>query len=87
LTPRPLRVTPSITLSANLLQESLALARLFQAASRSWSVGSSLAAPLYRGGALGAQRRAAIDAYDAQMAIYRQTIGRATPRARPARCS
>jgi NodT family efflux transporter outer membrane factor (OMF) lipoprotein len=65
---------PSITLSASLAQESLALASLFQSASRVWSVGSSLEAPLYRGGALGAQRRAAIDAYTAQLAIYQQTI-------------
>jgi NodT family efflux transporter outer membrane factor (OMF) lipoprotein len=65
---------PSITLSASLVQESLALARLFQSASRTWSAGSSLDAPLYRGGALAAQRRAAVDAYDAQQAIYQQTV-------------
>jgi NodT family efflux transporter outer membrane factor (OMF) lipoprotein len=65
---------PSITLSASLVQESAALARLLQAASRAWSVGGSLDAPLYRGGALGAARRAAVDAYDAQLATYRQTI-------------
>jgi NodT family efflux transporter outer membrane factor (OMF) lipoprotein len=65
---------PSITLSASLVQEAATLARLVQAASRAWSVGAGLDAPLYRGGALGAQRRAAVDAYDAQLAIYQQTI-------------
>jgi len=65
---------PSITLSASLVQESMALARLLAAASRTWSAGGSLDAPLYRGGALAAQRRAAVDAYDAQLAVYRQTI-------------
>jgi len=65
---------PSITLSASLVQEASALARLLDAASRVWTVGGSLDAPLYRGGALTAARRAAVDAYDAQLATYRQTI-------------
>ncbi|MBV8199829.1 MAG: efflux transporter outer membrane subunit [Acidobacteria bacterium] len=65
---------PSITLSASLLQDSMALARLLASASRSWSVGSNLDAPLYHGGALAAQRRAAVDAYNAQLAVYRQTV-------------
>ncbi len=65
---------PSITLSASLVQESAALARLLEAAGRAWTVGGSLDAPLYRGGALGAARRAAVDAYDAQLATYRQTV-------------
>jgi NodT family efflux transporter outer membrane factor (OMF) lipoprotein len=65
---------PSLTLSASLVQESAALARLLEAAGRAWTVGGSLDAPLYRGGALGAARRAAVDAYDAQLATYRQTV-------------
>ncbi len=65
---------PSITLSASLAQDALTLAGLFQAAGRTWSAGGSLDAPLYRGGALNAQRRAAIDAYQAQLATYQQTI-------------
>src|SRR5579864_206231 len=65
---------PSITLSASLTQEASALARLLDAASRFWTVGGSLDAPLYHGGALNAQRRAAIDAYQAQLATYRQII-------------
>ena len=65
---------PSITLSASLSQEAQSLATLVRSASRAWDAGASLDAPLYRGGALRAQQRAAIDAYDAQLATYRQTI-------------
>jgi len=65
---------PSITLSASLLQESLTLALLFRSASRSASAGGNVDAPLERGGALGAVRRAAADAYDAQLATYHQVV-------------
>jgi NodT family efflux transporter outer membrane factor (OMF) lipoprotein len=78
---------PSITLSASLVQEAAALARLLQAASRSWNVGGSLDAPLYRGGALGAARRAAIDAYDAHLATYRQVILQAFGQVADALCA
>jgi NodT family efflux transporter outer membrane factor (OMF) lipoprotein len=65
---------PSITLSASLGQAAQTLASLVRSASRAWDVGAGLDAPLYRGGALRAQQRAAIDAYDSQLATYRQTI-------------
>jgi len=65
---------PSITLSASLSQEAATLANLLRSASRAWDAGAGLDAPLYAGGALRAQQRAAIDAYDAQLATYRQTI-------------
>ncbi len=65
---------PAITLSSSLAQESAALADFFSRASRLWSVDASASAPLYHGGALAAQRRAAIDAYDAQLQIYEQTV-------------
>jgi NodT family efflux transporter outer membrane factor (OMF) lipoprotein len=78
---------PSITLSASLVQEASALARLLEAASRAWTVGGSLDAPLYRGGALGAARRAAVDAYDAQLATYRQTILQAFGQVADALCA
>ena len=65
---------PSITLSASLLQQAATLANLFQAASRTWDVGGSADAPLYHGGALSAQRRAAINAYTAQLATYQETV-------------
>ena len=39
-----------------------------------WNVGASLAAPIFNGGALAAEKRAAVDAYDAAAAVYRQTV-------------
>jgi len=39
-----------------------------------WSIGAGLLQPLFHGGALTAQRRAAIDAYDQAAAQYRQTV-------------
>jgi len=65
---------PAITLSASLTQEAATLAALLRSASRAWEGGADLDAPLYHGGALRAQQRAAIDAYQAQLATYRQTI-------------
>ena len=65
---------PSITLSASLSQQAQTLVDLVRSASRAWDVGASVDAPLYRGGSLRAEQRAAIDAYDAQLATYRQTI-------------
>ncbi len=65
---------PQITLSASIVQQALSIATLLQSASRIWSAGASAAAPVWHGGALTAQRRAAIDAYDADLALYRQTV-------------
>jgi NodT family efflux transporter outer membrane factor (OMF) lipoprotein len=65
---------PSITLSASFAQDAVSLAKLVEAAARSWSAGGSLDQPLYRGGALQAQRRAAVDVYNAQLATYQQVV-------------
>jgi NodT family efflux transporter outer membrane factor (OMF) lipoprotein len=65
---------PSITLSASLGLATEMLASLVRSASRAWDAGAGVNAPLYHGGALRAQQRAAIDAYNAQLATYRQTI-------------
>jgi NodT family efflux transporter outer membrane factor (OMF) lipoprotein len=65
---------PSITLSASLLQDALSLASLFQSASRNWGAGVGVDAPISRGGALGAGKRAAVDAYNAELATYQETI-------------
>jgi NodT family efflux transporter outer membrane factor (OMF) lipoprotein len=65
---------PSITLSASLGQAAQTLASLVRSASRAWDAGAGVDAPLYHGGALRAQQRAAVDAYNAQLATYRQTI-------------
>lgn len=42
-----------------------------------WNLAAGLAGPIYRGGTLKAQRRAARDGYDAALAGYRQTVIRA----------
>ena len=65
---------PSITISTSLIQEAATLASLFKSASRAWDVGIGADAPIFHGGALAAQRRAAIDAYDAGLATYEQTV-------------
>ena len=65
---------PSITLSSSLLQEALTLGSLFRSAATLWDVSANANAPIFHGGSLAAQRRAAIDAYDAQLATYQQTV-------------
>jgi NodT family efflux transporter outer membrane factor (OMF) lipoprotein len=65
---------PSITLSASLLQEAFSLASLFNSGSRDWSAGGAVNQTLYSGGSLTAQKRAAIDVYNAQLATYQQTV-------------
>jgi len=65
---------PSITISTSLAQTASTLGSLFEAAARTWAVGAELDQPIFHGGALAAQRRAAIDAYDAGLANWEQTI-------------
>lgn len=65
---------PSFTLDASYGSAGASLAKLFGAAGRFWSIGPSLTAPLFHGGALRAQRQAAVDAFDAAQADYRQTV-------------
>jgi outer membrane protein TolC len=65
---------PSFRLDATFGSMGTSLGNLTAASGRFWSVGPSLTAPLFRGGTLRAQRQAAIDAFDAQQANYRQTV-------------
>jgi NodT family efflux transporter outer membrane factor (OMF) lipoprotein len=65
---------PSITLSADIMQEFLMPSAIFNAASNMWGVGANLAAPIFHGGQLQAQKRAAEDAYQASLADYEQTV-------------
>jgi len=65
---------PSITLSASAGLESLSANTLFQGSSLIWSLASGLSAPIFHGGALEAQRQAAIDAFQASLATYQQTV-------------
>jgi NodT family efflux transporter outer membrane factor (OMF) lipoprotein len=65
---------PSITLSASLSQDAQTLTRLVRSAGVAWDGGAGATTPLYHGGSLRAQQRVAVDAYDAQLATYRQTV-------------
>ena len=47
---------------------------LFNSASNVWGLGANVTAPIFKGGILRAQRRAAIDVYQQSLASYRQTV-------------
>jgi len=65
---------PSITLSASWTQQSVSMGPLFEGSTGLWSVAAGLTAPIFHGGTLQAQRRAAEDALAVQLALYRQTV-------------
>jgi len=65
---------PNITLSGSLTQQALTPGGLFNGAAAAWAVAANLTAPLYDGGRLRAERRAAVDGYKASLADYRQVI-------------
>jgi NodT family efflux transporter outer membrane factor (OMF) lipoprotein len=65
---------PNITLSGSLTQQALTPGGLFQGAAAAWSIAGNLTAPLYDAGRLRAERRAAIDGYQASLADYREVI-------------
>jgi len=65
---------PQLTLSAAYGTEATDSDALFESNTRFWSIGASLLQPLFNGGELRARRRAAIAAFDAAAAQYRQTV-------------
>jgi NodT family efflux transporter outer membrane factor (OMF) lipoprotein len=65
---------PKIQLSASIGQQSLNANRLFDGASTAWSIISGLTAPIFDGGTLRAEKRAAVDAMHASAATYEQTV-------------
>jgi len=65
---------PDLTLSAAWTQQSRSLGTILDPASAAWNIGASLAAPIFHGGTLEAQRKAAIEGFNAQLAVYRQTV-------------
>jgi NodT family efflux transporter outer membrane factor (OMF) lipoprotein len=65
---------PQITLGGNVGYEALSASQLFKPDSLVWGLSANLAQPIFRGGALQAQRRAAIAAYDSAAAAYRLTV-------------
>jgi len=65
---------PSLTISPAWTLQAVATGGPVAAPSILAGVAGSLTQPLFHGGALQAQRRAAVDAYEAQLGTYRQTV-------------
>ncbi|HXP97607.1 MAG TPA: efflux transporter outer membrane subunit, partial [Telmatospirillum sp.] len=65
---------PTLTLSGALTQQSSGIETVLKGASALWSLGANVAVPVFHGGALEAQKQAAIDAYAAQLATFQQTV-------------
>ena len=65
---------PQITLTPSYGQQSIALSTLFQEKSTIWNVAGAVAQPIFKGGALIAQKNAAIAAFNQAAAEYRQTV-------------
>ena len=66
---------PTLNLAAINGTQSSQLSNLLTSAARYWALGpAALAIPLFDGGARGAQMQQSIDAYDASVAAYRQTV-------------
>ncbi len=65
---------PHLSLSASLGSASFKDSQLFTGSTSIWGVGLSLAQPIFHGGALRAQRKAAIADYEASVSQYRQTV-------------
>lgn len=65
---------PSFRLDASFGNVANALNDTTSARGRFWSTGAALTQPLFRGGTLIHQRRAAVEAYSAAMADYRATV-------------
>ena len=65
---------PDISLSASISREALRAADLFHQFDTLWSAGGSLSQPLFKGGALRAQVRAARDAFKAEAATYQAVV-------------
>lgn len=65
---------PSFPLSASLDTAALSTTSLFQQSSLVWSLAGGLSAPIFHGGSLTAAKQAAVDAFQATLAVYRQTV-------------
>src|SRR5258707_3723117 len=65
---------PKIQLTASAGQQSLKADQLFDGANNAWSIIAGLTAPIFDGGTLRAEKRAAVDAMQASAATYEQTV-------------
>jgi NodT family efflux transporter outer membrane factor (OMF) lipoprotein len=65
---------PKIQLTASVGQQSLKADQIFDRASNAWSIIAGFTAPIFDGGTLRAEKRAAVDAMRASAATYEQTV-------------
>jgi NodT family efflux transporter outer membrane factor (OMF) lipoprotein len=65
---------PQVTLSGSLGTNASRIGDLFGPGTAAWSLGAGLLQPIFRGGALTAERRAAVAVYDQAAAQYRETV-------------
>lgn len=65
---------PRIDLTASTGQQAITADSLFDKASNVWSLTSGLVAPIFDGGTLRAEKRAALDAMQSSAANYEQTV-------------
>jgi NodT family efflux transporter outer membrane factor (OMF) lipoprotein len=65
---------PSLSLNASMGQGGFSWPAVLTGAGAIWAVAGSLSQPIFHGGALFAQRRAALATYDAATEQYRQTV-------------
>lgn len=68
------RLYPDINLTAGVEQQALKTGFLFANAYNGWNFGAGLTTPLFHGGTLRAEKRAAEDAYKASLETYQQTV-------------
>ena len=68
------KLYPQITLTGGFGSMAATAGSLFDGASTIWSLGAGLLQPLFHGGTLSAQQRAAVAAYDQAVAQYRETV-------------
>jgi NodT family efflux transporter outer membrane factor (OMF) lipoprotein len=65
---------PDISLTGSITREALTAADLFHQFNTLWGIGGSLTQPIFKGGALRAQVRAARDAFKAEAATYQAVV-------------
>jgi NodT family efflux transporter outer membrane factor (OMF) lipoprotein len=65
---------PRVTLSARYGTEAARVGDLFSPGAAVWGIGAGLLQPVFRGGALEAERRAAVASFDLAAAQYRETV-------------
>lgn len=65
---------PSVILDGAYSANSLKTSQLFAAKGRAWSFGAGITAPLFEGGTLWYERKAAVETYRQAVALYRQTV-------------